>query len=69
MGLLENLTTKHYSLALDKGIVKAFDELYLRYAKNLMAFFINFLYRSSTWQREAVQEIFVRIWGEEEKLA
>jgi RNA polymerase sigma-70 factor (family 1) len=46
---------------LRQGDIKAFDELYHRYARKLMAFALTFFPNQSIAE-EAVQEIFVRIW-------
>lgn len=46
---------------LRQGDIKAFDELYHRYAKKLMAFALTF-FADQTIAEEAVQEIFIRIW-------
>ena len=40
MGLLENLTDEALLISLRQGDVKAFDELYLRYAKKTHGFLI-----------------------------
>lgn len=45
----------------------AFDELYHRYAKKLMAFALTF-FADRDLAEEAVQEIFVRIWERRKKL-
>ncbi|WP_163379812.1 RNA polymerase sigma factor [Cyclobacterium sp. SYSU L10401] len=67
MGLLENLTDEALLISLRQGDVKAFDELYLRYAKKLMAFSLTF-FTDQHLAEEAVQEIFVRIWERRKKL-
>ena len=52
---------------LRQGDIKAFDELYHRYAKKSMAFALKFFKDQSTAE-EAVQEIFIRIWERRKEL-
>lgn len=49
------------------GDIKAFDDLYYRYAKKLMAFALTF-FADQTIAEEAVQEIFIRIWEKRREL-
>jgi RNA polymerase sigma-70 factor (family 1) len=54
-------------LYMRQGDMDAFDELYFRYAKKLMAFSLTF-FSNKDLAEEAVQEIFVRIWEKRREL-
>ncbi|WP_234364045.1 RNA polymerase sigma-70 factor [Lunatibacter salilacus] len=54
-------------ISLRQGDIKAFDELYHRYAKKLMAFALKF-FTNKEIAEEAVQEIFIRIWERRREL-
>ncbi|WP_235114272.1 RNA polymerase sigma-70 factor [Cyclobacterium qasimii] len=54
-------------ISLKQGDMAAFDELYFRYAKKLMAFSLTFL-ADQQLAEEAVQEVFVRVWERRKKL-
>ncbi|MDN3690722.1 RNA polymerase sigma factor [Cyclobacterium jeungdonense] len=67
MGVLQKHTDTELLACLRQGDVAAFDELYFRYAKKLMAF-SRTLFTDQHLAEEAVQEIFVRIWQRRKKL-
>jgi RNA polymerase sigma-70 factor (ECF subfamily) len=67
MGRLSNLTDNNLLVCLKKGDIAAFDELYHRYSRKLMAFSITF-FPDQQLAEEAVQEIFVRVWERRKKL-
>ncbi|MEX2564783.1 MAG: RNA polymerase sigma-70 factor, partial [Cyclobacteriaceae bacterium] len=67
MGKLTKHTDKELVLCLRHGDMAAFDELYFRYAKKLMAFSLTF-FSNRDLAEEAVQEIFVRVWERRKKL-
>tara|TARA_R110001592_G_scaffold8105_2_gene44608 strand:+ start:152145 stop:152720 length:576 start_codon:yes stop_codon:yes gene_type:complete len=54
-------------ISLKQGDIAAFDELYFRYAKKLMAFSLTF-FADQQLAEEAVQEVFVRVWERRKKL-
>jgi RNA polymerase sigma-70 factor (family 1) len=54
-------------ISLRQGDIKAFDELYHRYAKKLMAFALSF-FANQVIAEDAVQEIFIRIWEKRKEL-
>lgn len=54
-------------IQLRDGNVSAFDELYHRYVKKLMAFALTF-FPSKELAQDAVQEIFIRIWEKRSEL-
>lgn len=54
-------------ISLKQGDVNAFDILYYRYAKKLMAFALTF-FADKVIAEEAVQEIFLRIWEKRQTL-
>lgn len=54
-------------ISLRQGDIKAFDALYHRYAKKLMAFALTF-FADQAIAEEAVQEIFIRIWEKRREL-
>lgn len=61
MSTLNPKSDQDLLIFLRQGDIKAFDELYHRYAKKLMAFALTF-FADQTIAEEAVQEIFIRIW-------
>ncbi|SHN15796.1 RNA polymerase sigma-70 factor, ECF subfamily [Cyclobacterium lianum] len=67
MGLLDKHSDESLLICLRQGDVRAFDELYHRYARKLMAFSLTF-FTDEYLAEEAVQEIFVRIWERRKKL-
>mgnify|MGYP003134190823 CR=1 FL=1 len=67
MGILSNHTDNNLLICLKQGDIAAFDELYHRYAKKLMAFSLTF-FADQQLAEEAVQEIFVRVWERRKKL-
>lgn len=67
MGKLTKHTDSELVLCLRQGDMAAFDELYHRYAKKLMAFALTF-FSDGDLAEEAVQEIFVWIWERRKKL-
>ena len=67
MGKLSNHTDNNLLACLKQGDIAAFDELYHRYARNLMAFSLTF-FADQQLAEEAVQEIFVRVWERRRKL-
>lgn len=67
IGRLRNHTDSNLLIFLKQGDVAAFDELYHRYAKKLMAFSLTF-FSDQQLAEEAVQEIFVRVWERRKKL-
>ena len=52
---------------LRQGDIKAFDELYFRYVPRLLAFSKTYI-KDEEEAREAVQEIFIRIWEKRKSL-
>ncbi|GAA0877315.1 RNA polymerase sigma-70 factor [Algoriphagus jejuensis] len=52
---------------LKSGDIRAFDELYRRYAKKVLAYAKTFFW-DKTEAEEVVQEVFVKIWETREKL-
>ena len=67
MGILMKYTDKSLLSSLKQGDMAAFDELYFRYAKKLMAFSLTF-FADQQLAEEAVQVIFVRVWERRKKL-
>ncbi len=67
MGVLQKHTDTELLASLRQGDMAAFDELYFRYAKKLMAF-SRTIFTDQYLAEEAVQEVFVRIWQRREKL-
>ncbi|GAB3219347.1 RNA polymerase sigma-70 factor [Algoriphagus aestuariicola] len=61
MGSLSNHSDQELLIRLRKGDVPAFDELYFRYVKKLMAFALTF-FPNKELAKDAVQDIFTRIW-------
>lgn len=64
---LQRHKDKQLLLKLRRDDVKAFDELYHRYARKMMGFAFTFFHRREVAE-EAVQEIFVRIWERRKEL-
>lgn len=67
MGIMSKHTDKALLLGLSQDDMQAFDELYHRYAHQLMAFAKTFFPDQETAE-EAVQEIFIRIWEKRKSL-
>jgi RNA polymerase sigma-70 factor (ECF subfamily) len=67
MGMLRNHTDNNLLISLKQGDMAAFNELYFRYSKRLMAFSFTF-FADQQLAEEAVQEIFVRVWERRKKL-
>ncbi|HSI75995.1 MAG TPA: RNA polymerase sigma-70 factor [Lunatimonas sp.] len=67
MSTLSPNSDQNLLISLRQGDIKAFDELYYRYAKKLMAFALTF-FADQTIAEEAVQEIFTRIWERRREL-
>ncbi|SEI73824.1 RNA polymerase sigma-70 factor, ECF subfamily [Cyclobacterium xiamenense] len=67
MGVLHKHTDTELLVCLRQGDGAAFDELYRRYAKKLMAFSRTFFFDQHLAE-EAVQVVFVRIWERRHKL-
>ncbi|EPR71371.1 RNA polymerase ECF-type sigma factor [Cyclobacterium qasimii M12-11B] len=67
MGILMKHADDILLISLKQGDMAAFDELYFRYAKKLMAFSLTFL-ADQQLAEEAVQEVFVRVWERRKKL-
>lgn len=67
MSRLETKNDSELLVCLRQGDIKAFDELYHRYAKKLMAFALTF-FADREIAQEAVQEIFTRIWEKRKDL-
>ncbi|WP_375583311.1 RNA polymerase sigma-70 factor [Cyclobacterium xiamenense] len=67
MGVLHKHTDNELLVCLRQGDGAAFDELYRRYAKKLMAFSRTFFFDQHLAE-EAVQVVFVRIWERRDKL-
>jgi len=67
MGIMSKYTDKALLVRLCQSDLTAFDELYHRYAHQLMAFARMFFPNKETAE-EAVQEIFIRIWENRESL-
>ena len=62
MGKLSNHRDQDLLIMLKEGNVSAFDELYFRYVKKLMAFALTF-FPDRELAQDAVQDIFIRIWN------
>jgi len=67
MNTLNPKSDQDLLINLRQGDIKAFDEMYYRYAKRLMAFALKF-FNNQAIAEEAVQEIFVRIWEKRKEL-
>lgn len=67
MGSLSNHSDQDLLIRLKKGDVPAFDELYFRYVKKLMAFSLTY-FPNRELAKDAVQEIFIRIWTKRAEL-
>lgn len=67
MSALTQKNDQSLLISLRQGDIKAFDELYYRYAKKLMAFALTF-FADQTIAEEAVQEVFIRIWEKRREL-
>ncbi|WP_057937355.1 RNA polymerase sigma-70 factor [Algoriphagus resistens] len=67
MGNLSNHSDQDLLIRLKKGDVPAFDELYFRYVKKLMAFSLTY-FPNRELAKDAVQEIFTRIWTKRAEL-
>lgn len=61
MGNLSKHSDQELLIKLRNGDVSAFDELYYRYVKKLMAFALSF-FPNRELAQDAVQDIFIRIW-------
>lgn len=67
MGMLRKHTDNNLLICLKQGDIVAFDELYHRYSRKLMAFSLTF-FPDQQLAEEAVQEVFVRVWERRKKL-
>lgn len=67
MGNLSNHSDQDLLIRLKKGDVPAFDELYFRYVKKLMAFALTF-FPNRELAKDAVQDIFTSIWTKRTEL-
>jgi RNA polymerase sigma-70 factor (family 1) len=67
VGFLERNSERDLMIGLRQGDIKAFDELYHRYAKKSMGFALRF-FADKYVAEEAVQEIFIRIWERRRQL-
>ncbi|REG90306.1 RNA polymerase sigma factor [Algoriphagus antarcticus] len=67
MGNLSNHNDQELLIKLRQGNVPAFDELYHRYVKKSMAFALTF-FPSKELAKDAVQDIFIRIWERRSEL-
>ena len=67
MGMLRKHTDNNLLISLKQGDIVAFDELYHRYSRKLMAFSLTF-FPDQQLAEEAVQEVFVRVWERRKKL-
>jgi RNA polymerase sigma-70 factor (ECF subfamily) len=66
-GNLSKHSDQELLIKLRKGDIPAFDELYFRYAKKLMAFALTF-FPNRELAQDGVQDIFVRIWEKRAEL-
>lgn len=64
---LSKHTDQELLIKLRKGDVPAFDELYFRYAKKLMAFALTF-FPNRELAQDGVQDIFIKIWEKRAEL-
>ncbi|HSF54592.1 MAG TPA: RNA polymerase sigma-70 factor [Algoriphagus sp.] len=67
MGNLSKHSDQELLIKLKNGNVSAFDELYYRYVKKLMAFALSF-FPNKDLAQDAVQDIFIRIWERRSEL-
>ena len=67
MGSLNQHNDQDLLIKLRNGEVSAFDELYHRYVKKLMAFALTF-FSNKELAQDAVQDIFIRIWERRSEL-
>lgn len=67
MGNLSKHNDQELLIKLRNGDVSAFDELYYRYVKKLMAFALSF-FPNRDLAQDAVQDIFIRIWERRSEL-
>jgi len=67
LGILSKNSDQELLVCLRQGDIKAFDELYFRYSKRLMAFALTF-FSDTELAKEAVQVIFIRIWERRREL-
>ena len=66
-GNLSKHSDQELLIKLRKGDIPAFDELYFRYAKKLMAFALTF-FPNRELAQDGVQDIFIRIWEKRAEL-
>jgi RNA polymerase sigma-70 factor (ECF subfamily) len=67
MSRLQTKSDSELLICLRQGDIKAFDELYYRYAKKVMSFALTF-FSDREVAKEATQEIFIRIWEKRKTL-